>query len=450
MKNVLILGAGMVARPMTRYLLEEGISVKVASRTLSKAENLVKGYPEGKAVEWTVDEKKQLRDMIGEADCVVSLLPYVYHVEVAEICLDSGKNMVTTSYVSDEMQVLDKKAREKNILLLNEIGLDPGIDHLSAQSTIDKIHNQGGKVIAFHSYCGALPAPSSSDNPFRYKFGWSPRGVALAGRNSARYLKNGEEIKVRAEDLFKNYFVMEMEVTGDMEIYPNRDSIQYLSKYNIQEAEEIFRGTIRYPGWCDLWLVISNIGLLNTEEKPVRDMTYREYISWLVGSKKDNPREAITYFLGWRPEEEVFEKLEWVGLFSEKKIPFEKTAPIDVLVELLKNKLSYSEGERDMVILWDEVVAEINGRKEILLSKLIDYGTMGEDTAVARTVSLPAACAVKLILEGKIKETGVKIPTIPEIYEPVLSELPDVGIELKESKKLAGEEFGLDEKFSNA
>jgi len=424
-------------------LLEKGINVVVASRTLSKAENLIEGHSNGKALQWTIDEKDTLHKLVEDADCVVSLLPYTYHVEVAEVCLKYKTNMITTSYVSDEMQNLHNKANDKGILLLNEIGLDPGIDHMSAQKTIDYIHNQDGYIIAFHSYCGSLPAPDYNDNPFKYKVGWSPKGVALAGRNEGRYLKDGEEVVIPSENLFRHYFRMDIENIGKMEIYPNRDSVQYLRKYNIEEANEIFRGTIRYPGWCVLWLTISKLGLLDTKESVLSHLTYTEFTKSLTNSNEDDTKKAVIDYLGYNPPKEVLEKMDWLGLFSKEKISLEKGGNIDVLVHLMIDKLSYKNGEKDIVILQDEVVAEIDNKKEIFISKLVDYGTVGEDTAIARTVSLPAACAVHLILEGEIEEKGVYIPTAPDIYEPVLDELENVGIKLEERREPAGNQFGL-------
>lgn len=446
MKKVLILGAGLVTKPMVRHLLDRGRKVIVASRTVSKAERLVENHRYGEAVEWTVDKKSELKKMVEEVDCVVSLLPYIYHVQVAEVCLEKGKDLVTTSYVSDEMQALNEQAIGKDVLFLNEIGLDPGIDHLSAQRTVDRIHNSGGEVIAFHSYCGSLPAPDFNDNPFKYKIGWSPRGVALAGRNSASYLKSGEEIDVKSEDLFGHYFLMNIQDIGEMEIYPNRDSTKYLEKYNISEAEEIFRGTIRYPGWCDLWFTISRLGLLDTDEKRLEGKTYGELILEITGEKDGKPRECVQNYLSFDVPSEVLDKMEWLGLFSSDEISISKGGNIDAVVKLMEEKLSYEEGEKDMVILRDEVIGRIDGENKVFISKLLDFGTVGKATSIARTVSLPAACAVDLILDGKINEKGVHIPTSPEIYNPVLGELEEIGIKLEEREEIAGEEFGLESK----
>ncbi len=435
MGKVLVLGAGLVARPGVRYLLDKGMNVRVASRTLSKAEKLVEGHPNGEAVRWTVDEKERLSEMVKEADVVVSLLPYIYHVEVAKVCLEHRKHLVTTSYVSQDMRALDGEAKTRDVILLNEIGLDPGIDHMSAMRTIDHIRKRGGKILAFRSYCGALPAPEAADNPFKYKFAWSPRGVALAGRNSARFIEDGKEINIPGEELFRHYFTMEIEGLGTFEVYPNRDSVPYMDTYGIKEAHTIFRGTLRYPGWCDLWYAISRLGMLDVEEKEWKGKTYRDYMRELIGAKTDDIEKETAEFLGIPEDSDVMEKLRWLSIFSDDPIKIENGGNIDVLVEKLTEKLAYKEGERDMVILRDEVLGEVNGKKERHISVLIDYGEIGKDTAVARTVSLPAAVAVKLIIEGEIKERGVHIPTHPDIYAPVLEELKNLGIEMREEIK---------------
>jgi len=432
MEKVLILGAGLVSKPMVDYLLNNGFFVKVATRTVSKAEALVKGHKNGEAIQWTTDNKAKLIEIVRDSSVVVSLLPYTYHTEVAEICIQEKKNMVTTSYVSKSMAQLDRKAKDANIIILNEIGLDPGIDHMSAMKVIDNVHSKGGKIISFRSLCGALPSPESSNNPFRYKFSWSPRGVALAGRNSAQYLMDGEEIKIPGEELFKHYFTTEIPEIGKLEVYPNRDSMPYIEKYGIRGTKTMFRGTLRYPGWCDLLYSISRLGLLNTEEKDFRGMSYKTFMVSLINTKNGDIRGECAKYLNINRNSEILDKIEWLGLFSDDNIQTEKGGNIDVLVEKLLEKLSYKDGERDMVILKDEFIAQYPEKQEKIVSTLVDFGVAGKDTAIARTVSLPAAVAVKLIIEGEIKEKGVHIPTKPEIYESVLRELKTLGISSNE------------------
>jgi len=435
MKKVLVLGAGLVSKPMVDYLLNKDFFVRVATRTVSKAEALIKNHKNGEAVQWVVEQKDKLEEMVKDSDLVVSLLPYIYHVQVAEVCIKYKKHMVTTSYVSDKMQNLDKNAREAGIIILNEIGLDPGIDHMSSMEVIDNIKAAGGKIISFRSLCGSLPAPEASNNPFRYKFGWSPRGVALAGRNSARYIENGSLVEIPGRELFKHYYTTKVNTIGEMEVYPNRDSVPYLKKYAIPEAKTIFRGTLRYPGWCNLWYIISNLGLLETEEKDFTGMAYSDFMKSILKIKHNDIRGAIAAKFNLAKNSEVLDKLEWLGVFSEEPIRIGKGGNIDVLVDKLLEKLRYENGERDMVILKDEIEAEYGNKKFLHVSTLIDYGLIGKDTAIARTVSLPAACATKMILEGEITERGVHIPVLPDIYKPVLKELATLGIKSKEEKK---------------
>jgi saccharopine dehydrogenase (NADP+, L-glutamate forming) len=250
MKTVLVLGAGLVTRPHVRYLLDiPDFEVIVASRTVSKAKALVDGHPRGKAVALNVDDQAALEDLIRQADLSVSMLPYVYHPTVAALCVKHGKQMVTTSYVKDAMMALDSAAKKAGVILLNEIGVDPGIDHMSAMKVIHGVEAKGGKIASFMSWCGGLPAPEASDNPFGYKFSWSPKGVLLAGRNPARFQRHGQVVEVPGEELFDHYWPVQINGLGEFEGYPNRDSLPYAKTYNIQPTDWMFRGTLRNVGW---------------------------------------------------------------------------------------------------------------------------------------------------------------------------------------------------------
>ena len=246
MNKVLILGAGMVVKPMVEYLLENSFRLMIASPMKERADGMIKSHPLGSSLDWSMDDPETLEKLVGEYDITVSLLPYKFHAAVARVCLRYGKPLVTTSYVQPEMQALDSAAMKAGVILLNEIGLDPGIDHMSAMKIIDHIHKRGGKVEAFFSICGALPAPEAADNPLKYKFSWSPKGVILASRNSALYLKNGERVYIEPKDLFKDRFELTFPDVGMLEVYPNRDSISYINIYGIPEAKTIYRGTFRY------------------------------------------------------------------------------------------------------------------------------------------------------------------------------------------------------------
>jgi saccharopine dehydrogenase (NADP+, L-glutamate forming) len=443
-KNVLVLGAGLVARPLVRYLLDQaGFSVTVASRTLSKAEALVGDHSRGKAIAFDVTkDAAALSDLVAEADLAVSLLPYIHHVQVAEQCVHHCKPLVTTSYVSDGMRALDGAAREAGVILLNEIGLDPGIDHMSAMRIIHRVHDAGGEVRSFRSYCGGLPAPDANDNPLGYKFSWSPRGVVLAGRNDARYKENGHIVEIPNARLFATHFVSWVEGLGDFEAYPNRNSLPYVEQYGIPETETMYRGTLRNLGWCDVMQKLNELGYFSLDERPdLPGKTFRQVMAGLIGKEEAANLEAdLAAALNLSPNSGVMMALEWLGLLSDVPVS-DKTTLLDILADQMLVKMPYREGERDMVILVHEFVAaypetpipgpsshEGEGRREYITSTLVDFGVPGGDTSMARTVGLPAAIGARLILEREINLTGVHIPVLPEIYELVLGELAQLGI----------------------
>lgn len=436
MKQVLVLGAGLVARPLVRYLLEKpDISVRVASRTLSKAERIVASHPRGEAQQLDVTDLSALEALIPASDLVVSLLPYTFHVKVAELCIRHRRPMVTTSYVSEPMQLLDEAARKADIIILNEIGLDPGIDHMSAMTVIRRVQSSGGRVKSFLSYCGALPAPEANTNPLGYKFSWSPKGVLLAAKSSAKYLKDGREVVVPVQELFHNCSAVQVEELGEFEAYPNRDSLPYVHKYGIDTTETILRGTLRYPGWCQTWKSIGELGLLEEKEIDLEGLTYGGLLGKIT-SGEGNSRKDLARWLKVPQESEVIRRLEWLGLLSDDPLPLKKGSLLDMLLARLSEKLQYGKGERDMVILRHEFVGEWEKKEELISSTLIAYGEPEGDSAVSKTVGLPAAIGSRLILEGEIDLKGVQIPVNPVIYEPVLKELENQGVELKERSQV--------------
>jgi len=439
-KNVLVLGAGLVAGPLVRYLMDQSdFHVKVASRTLSKAEKLVGGHPRGEAQQLNVNDEAALEELIRQTDLAVSLLPYVYHPTVARLCVKHGKNMVTTSYVKDAMRALDGAAKEAGVILLNEIGVDPGIDHMTAMRVIHRVQEGGGEITSFSSYCGGLPAPEANTNPFGYKFSWSPKGVLLAGKNAARFLKDGQVINIPGEELFDHYWTVPIEIEGkviDFEGYPNRDSLPYMETYGITSARTMFRGTLRNVGWCATMKKIAELGLLDeTERDDIAGLTFAQFTAKLINSTGDLRRDLAAY-LQIDPDSRVMSNLEWLGLLSDDPLPLQKGAPIDILTARMLEKMRYAPGERDMLILRHEFIAEYPDRTEKIVSTMIDFGIPYGDTSMSRTVGLPAAIGARLILEGVINLTGVQIPVVPEIYEPVLQELERLGITFTESKEV--------------
>ena len=437
MKKILVLGAGLVSGPLVHYLLDQDeFEVTVASRTVEKAQALVGDAANGIAKRVDVSDEESLENLIAQADLSISLLPYVYHPLVAKLCVKHKKQMVTASYVKDEMRALDEDAKRAGVILLNEIGVDPGIDHMSAMKVIDHIRNNGGELVSFSSYCGGLPAPDANDNPFGYKFSWSPRGVVLAGKNPARFLKDGEIVDIPGEELFANHWPVEIEGFGTLEGYPNRDSLPYIDTYGIQGVKTMFRGTLRYPGWCETLKKISELGLLDeTERDDLEGLSLAQVTAKLIGSSGDLKADVAAH-LQIDAGSFVISNLEWLGLFSDDPIPAGAKSPLDVLAGRMLEKMQYAPGERDMLIMQHEFVAKYPDRTEKTTSTMIDYGIPHGDTSMSRTVGLPAAIATRLILEGKIALTGVQVPVMPEIYEPVLAELESMGIKFTEKTEV--------------
>ena len=437
MKNVLVLGAGLVSKPGVTYLLKQkNIFVTVASRTVSKAENLIKGFSNGKAIQLNVENEDELAQLIKSNDIIVSLLPWVHHLKVAKLCLKHSKHMATTSYVSDDMKKLHEEATAKNLLFLNEIGVDPGIDHMSAQKIIDEVYAEGGKVIHFYSYCGGLPAPEDNDNPFGYKFSWSPKGVVLASRNSAKFLENGKIVDIEGKNLFLDYRIEEIKDLGKFEVYPNRNSLPYKDLYNLKDALTVMRGTYRNLGWCDTLKKMVDVGLINEEKQNnLKGITYRKMMADLVGTKDDsNVEKEVAKKLNIDASSEIIKRFEWLGLFSDKKVPdFDNL--LDILSELLQEKLVFKNKEKDMIILQHKfTVQNADKSKDLITSTLIDFGEALKESSMARTVSLPLAIGVRFMAEGKFNLTGVQIPIHKQIYEPVLRELETLGIKMDEKK----------------
>jgi saccharopine dehydrogenase (NADP+, L-glutamate forming) len=408
MNNVLILGAGMVVKPMVEFLLENNFMLMIASPMKARADEMIHGHPHGTSLDWSMDDPETLEKLVAEYDITVSLLPFRFHSEVAKVCLRHGKSLVTTSYVQPEMQALDEAAKKEGVLFLNEIGLDPGIDHMSAMRIIDHIHKREGKVDQFYSICGALPAPEAADNPLKYKFSWSPKGVILASRNSALYLRNGERIQIEPKDLFKDRFELDFPGVGSLEVYPNRDSISYINIYGIPEARTIYRGTFRYKGWCETLDSMKSIGMLDDTLKDYTGFSYADFLSERACFTSGNIRNKLSAIPGFSKNSIALKAIEWLGFFGEDKLGYGKTTPFEMTSDLMISKMLLSDNDRDMVVLQHIFLASYpDGTREVIKSSMLDFGSPATNTSIARTVALPAAIAVKMILEGKIKLTGV-------------------------------------------
>ncbi len=428
----------MVAGPLIRYLLDRELKLTVTSLVIEDAVKLVGGDPNGVALTLDLSDSETLARLVAEHDLVISLVPYSFHPMVARHCLEAGRNLVTASYVSDEMMDLDEAARKKGLIFLNEIGLDPGIDHMSAMRIIDDVHARGGKIRHFRSYCGGLPAPEAVDNPFGYKFSWAPRGVLLASRNGATYWRDNHIVQVKPERLFRDMRLLNVPGVGDYEAYPNRNSLMYKDIYKLGgEVRSVFRGTLRYVGWCNSMYHFVKLGMLDLEPRDSRGLTCADYMRNLLEAGNDADLRVVAAERMGIPADCLPPwNLHWLGLFSRRPIGRDEISPLDLLGDIMLEKLTYKPGERDMVVLFHEFKAwfEDDDHYEALTSTLVDYGIRYGDSSMSRTVSLPAAIAARLILDEKIPQRGVLRPVHPEIYNPVLDELADLNIVCKDER----------------
>ncbi|MFQ5491078.1 MAG: saccharopine dehydrogenase C-terminal domain-containing protein [Phycisphaerae bacterium] len=444
MKKVLVLGSGRVAGPLVKYLLDRSdISVTLAGNDPQRIGQLVGNNPRGTGLEVDAQDLPRIGRLIAGHDVAVSLLPPAYHHLIAELCIEHGTQMVTTSYVSPEMKLLDEMARRAGVTVLCESGLDPGLDHMSAMRMIDDARQRNHRIISFKSYCGGLPAPDANDNPFGYKFSWNPRGVLAAGKNSARWREDGHEKVVPGPRLFDHYRVLHFDGLGDFEAYPNRDSLGYIDRYGLQNVETLHRGTLRYPGWCDTWRKIIELGLL--DESPTTYPAGTTYARFTAGfcsnSDPGDLRAALADQLHIESSADVLDRLDWLGLFSQDPLPVTATptTPLDVLAGRMEQKLQYTPGQRDMIILRHGFITESPSKgREKITSRMVVYGEPNGETAMAKTVGLPAAIATMLVATGAVRLPGVHIPVDPQVYNPVLDELESLGIAWTEKREPFG------------
>lgn len=438
MKQILLLGAGLTAAPLVRYFLaRRDVRLLIASLEFSRIEPLLADYPDrATLIPADVTDESVLRSLIREADLVISLVPATLLPLVCRLAVEGRRPVVSTSYASPEVRALDESARRAGVLLLNEMGFDPGIDHMAAMRTIRSIRSGGGKITRFMSAAGGFPAPDANNNPWGYKFAWSPRAVVMAGRNDARYLRHGEVVEIPGPELFQHKWAYQIESQGVFEVYPNRDALHYRDAYELNHAEGVFRGTIRYQGWCATMNAAAKLGLFDVtpREWPAgttyADVTFRNVTTRTGASIAD-----LAAFAEVDRDSPVITRLEWAGLLSDRHVEMPKASPLDLFVGRLEKLMRYEPGERDMVALQHHFEAQFpDGHREEIRGGIIAFGEAWGDTAMSRLVSLPAAIAAMLVLEGRLDASGVMIPTVPEIYIPVFDELAELGVEVKEQR----------------
>jgi len=433
--RVLVLGAGLVVKPLLDDLLTlPDIELCLATLNIDRARELLAGRPRGHALEVNAHDQDRVAHEVAAAQVVVSLLPADQHVQVAEACLAQRVPLITTSYVSAGMLALDDEARARGVLLLNECGFDPGIDHMTAVQIIRRLYREGATVRSFASYAGAIPAPEANTNPWGYKFSWSPRGVVVAARNPVRYLEDGLVVERTFPDLFRHPREIDVPDVGRLEAYPNRDCLRYVDLYELNAVESLFRGSLRYRGWCDTWRALFDLGLLDLEPRCWSGLTYAQFLARHLGGPAGQPLVArVAERLGCSDDDEVVARLEWLGLLSDRPLPETSASSLDVLTARLQRMLQYRPGERDLAVLEHHFeVVRPDGRERRLVSRLTLYGHAGDDSALARTVSYPAALACRLILDGRVTLAGVQIPVDPQLTLPILLGLARRGLHVHE------------------
>lgn len=439
MKNILVIGAGRSAVTLIKYLLDMSVTnnwqVTVADFSEDLAKEAVDSHTNGKAIFFNVTDEKQRQKEIADANIVISMLPASLHITVAKDCVRLKKSLVTASYVSEEIAELDESAKQAGVLLLNEIGLDPGIDHMSAMQVIDNIKEKDGELTSFKSFCGGLVHPDYDTNPWNYKFTWNPRNVVLAGQGTAQYIKQGKYKYIPYARLFERTEKMSILDAGEFEGYANRDSLSYRKAYGLENIPTLFRGTLRRKGFCKSWNMFVQLGMTDDRYKVENseNLTYREFINlFLPYNHKISVEEKFCSYLNLSHDSEDFKKAEWLGVFTDVNVGLKDASPAQILQKICEEKWTLGSEDKDMIVMQHHFEYIQNGEQKKLNSSLLVFGETPRFTSMAKTVGLPVAIAAKLILSGEIKLTGVKIPTTKDVYIPVLKELAENGINFVE------------------
>jgi len=444
MKRILVLGAGRSAAYLIARLLEDATErewfVTVADANVGLARDRVGNHPTAEAIAFDVNDAALRSSQIARADVVVTMLPARFQDLVAWDCVNHGKHLISVSYRGQTVRELDTDARRKGVMLLCEMGLDPGIDHMSAMAVIRKLEADGGRIVGFCSYGSGLPAPDSVHNPLRYVVTWEPRNVVMAGLQGAQYMEDDQIKIVPFHEVFDHTWPVELDGVGMLEAYANRDSLAYMKQFGLDHVRTMIRGTLRYPGWSETWSQIVRLGLPN-ETLDIPDMSERTYGEvtemFLPGIASGSSLEQrVARFLNINPTGKIMENLRWLGLFSDETIgTCRGDTSSAMLIQLLQNKLPLLPDQRDMIALVHEIDVEYPGtdrHPDRVTSTLVTKGEAGGFTAMSKTVGLPVVIAVRLLIEGKLPQTGSVIPTHPSIVEPVLEELAREGLRFSE------------------
>jgi saccharopine dehydrogenase-like NADP-dependent oxidoreductase len=441
MKTILVIGAGLSSSSLIRYLVqnaaENNWQIRVVDQDIELAKKKLNDHPAGVALSFNALDPIERKSEIDGADLVISMLPARFHVEIAKDCIAAQTNLITPSYISSEMKALDAPAKEAGIIIMNEIGVDPGIDHMSAMRVLDEIRAKGGSIHSFKSFCGGLIAPESDNNPWNYKFTWNPRNVVLAGQGAAACFEEESEYKyIPYHKLFTRLDHISIPGYGDFEGYANRDSLSYRSIYKLEGIPTIYRGTLRKSGYCRAWNVMVDLGL--TEDNYAMDksenLTPRSFLNAFLPYRKNvSVEEKFKEYLGDKID--LYSKFEWLGLF-EHTPPFgiPNASPAQLLEHLLVKKWSLDPSDKDMLVMFHEFAFHLEGKFQKITSHMVNIGEDAVYTSMSNTVGLPAAICAKMILNGTLQSKGVQIPVLPEIYNPILDELELYGIKFIEEE----------------
>ena len=436
-QKIFIIGAGRSASSLIKYLIN--VSVKnnfeltIGDKDVSLVKDKIDGHKCASAIQFDVLNDDQRISEIKNADIVISMLPATLHFIVAQDCLKYNKNLVTASYVSKDIQSLNDQAEKQGVILLNEIGLDPGIDHMSAMKVIDDIKDKGGVIKSFKSYCGGLVAPEYDTNPWNYKFTWNPRNVVLAGQGTAQYIDSGKYKYIPYGQLFKRTDTVKVLNYGQFEAYANRDSLSYREVYKLNDIPTLFRGTLRKPGYSEAWDLFVQMGMTDDSyEMDVSGMNYSDFFNSFIDLRN---RDIKSYLKShFRVSNDVISKVEWLGFFNQINLGIDKGTPAQILQKILESKWLLQKEDKDMIVMQHQFLYEIEGKEHELHSSFVLLGEDQTYTGMAKTVGLPVGIATKLILNGEIKSTGVKVPVSKDIYKPVLEELEQYGIRFVEEE----------------
>lgn len=444
MRKILLIGAGKSTSVLIEYLLRnsqaENLEITIADLDIANAEKMAGGHTAAKAISLDIFRKDQREKAVEQADIVISMLPARFHIEVAKDCLRFGKNMVTASYISEEMQQLDEAVKEKGLIFMNEIGVDPGIDHMSAMQVIDRIRKEGGKMLLFESFTGGLVAPESDTNLWNYKFTWNPRNVVVAGQGGvAKFLQEGKYKYIPYNRLFRRTEFIEVKEYGRFEVYANRNSLKYKSIYGLDHALTLYRGTIRRVGFSRAWNMFVQLGMTDDGYvmENAEEMSYRDFInSFLPYSPTDSVELKLRHSLKIDQDDIMWDKLLELDIFnSKKKVGLKNATPAEILQKILMDKWTLAPDDKDMIVMYHKFGYELNGEKKQIDATMVNIGQDQHHTAMARTVGLPVAIATLKILNGAIHTPGVQLPITEEVYRPILHELAENGIIFREEEK---------------